>query len=60
MEDICCKILRAEACVDMSARHTSERGRKGDCVKVGGGEEGECEVERALGVRPVVRHSRGC
>ena len=55
MEDICCKILRAEACVDMSARHTSERGRKGDCVKEGGGEEGERVKERVLGVR--VRHS---
>ena len=30
---------------------TSERGGKGDCVKEGGGEEGERERERALGVR---------
>ncbi len=28
---------------------TSERGGKGDCVKEGGGEEGERERERALG-----------
>ena len=27
---------------------TSERGGKRDCVKEGGGEEGECERERAL------------
>jgi hypothetical protein len=27
---------------------TSERGREGDCVKEGGGEEGKCERERAL------------
>jgi hypothetical protein len=29
---------------------TSERGGKGDCVKEGGGEEGERERERALGL----------
>ncbi len=34
---------------------TSERGGEGDCVKEGGGEEGERERERALGVR--LRHS---
>jgi hypothetical protein len=34
---------------------TSERGGKGDCVKEGGGYEGERERERALGVR--LRHS---
>jgi hypothetical protein len=34
---------------------TSERGGKGDCVKEGGGEEGQCERERALGVR--LRHN---
>jgi hypothetical protein len=34
--------------------HTSERG-EGDCVKEGGGEEGERERERAGGVR--LRHS---
>ncbi len=28
---------------------TSERGGEGDCVKEGGGEEGEHERERALG-----------
>jgi hypothetical protein len=28
--------------------HTSERGGKGDCVKEGGGEEGERERARAL------------
>jgi hypothetical protein len=27
--------------------HTSERGGEGYCVKGGGGEEGECERERA-------------
>ena len=27
---------------------TSERGGKGDCVKEGGGKEGECERERSL------------
>ena len=31
--------------------HTSERGGEGDCVKVGGGEEGEHERERAGEVR---------
>ena len=36
---------------------TSARGGEGDCVKVGGGEEGERERERALGVR--LRHSPG-
>ncbi len=36
---------------------TSERGGKEDCVKEGGGEEGERERERALGVR--LRHSPG-
>ena len=30
---------------------TSERGGEGYCVKEGGGEEGERERERALGVR---------
>jgi hypothetical protein len=35
---------------------TSERGGKGDCVKEGGGEEGERDQpKRALGVR--LRHS---
>jgi len=29
---------------------TSERGGEGDCVKEGGGEEGECERERTLGL----------
>ena len=29
---------------------TSERGEEGDCVKEGGGEEGEREMERALGL----------
>ena len=29
---------------------TSERGGKGDCVKEGGGEEGERVKERALGL----------
>jgi hypothetical protein len=29
---------------------TSERGKEGDCVKEGGGEEGERERERALGL----------
>ena len=29
---------------------TSERGGEGDGVKEGGGEEGECERERALGL----------
>jgi hypothetical protein len=37
---------------------TSERGGEGDSVKEGGGEEGERERERALGVR--LRHSRRC
>ncbi len=35
--------------------HTCERGGEGDCVKEGGGEEGERERERAGGVR--LRHS---
>ena len=30
--------------------HTSEHGGEGDCVKEGGGEEGEREMERALGL----------
>jgi len=29
---------------------TSERGGEGDCMKEGGGAEGECERERALGL----------
>jgi hypothetical protein len=29
---------------------TSERGGEGDCVKEGGGEEGKCEREHALGL----------
>jgi hypothetical protein len=33
----------------------SERGGEGDCVKGGGGEEGERERERALGV--LLRHN---
>jgi hypothetical protein len=49
---MCYERRRAEACMDQSAYH--ERG-KGDCVKEGGGEEGERERERALGVR--LRHS---
>ena len=36
---------------------TSERGGFGDCVKEGGGAEGECERERALGV--LLCHSLG-
>jgi hypothetical protein len=36
---------------------TSERGGKGDCMKERGGEEGEGERERALGVR--LRHNPG-
>ncbi len=36
---------------------TSERGGEGDCVKEGGGVEGECERERALGV--LLCHSPG-
>jgi hypothetical protein len=35
----------------------SERGGEGDCIKEGGGEEGERERARALGVR--LRHSPG-
>ena len=31
---------------------TSERGGQVDCVKEGGGAEGECERERALGWDP--------
>jgi hypothetical protein len=36
---------------------TSERGGEGYCVKEGGGEEGECERERAVKVR--LRYSLG-
>jgi hypothetical protein len=38
--------------VDWSAHHAlvNERGGEGDCVKEGGGEEGERERERALGL----------
>jgi hypothetical protein len=35
--------------------HPSDRGGEGDCVKEGGGEEGERKRERAGGVR--LRHS---
>ena len=38
--------------------HTSERGGEGDCVKEGGGEEGERERERARKVR--LHYSLGC
>ena len=36
--------------------HTSERGEEGDCVKEGGGGEGEREKERSLGL-PQMCHS---
>jgi len=36
---------------------TSERGGQADCVKEGGGAEGECERERALGL--LLCHSPG-
>ncbi len=47
---MCYKRRRAEAGLVCPSR-TSERGEKGDCVKEGGGEEGERERERALGVQ---------
>ena len=50
VEDMCYKRRRAEAGLVCPSR-TSERGEKGDCVKEGGGEEGERERERALGVQ---------
>jgi hypothetical protein len=58
VEDMCYESRRAEACVDcvlVCPSHTSERRGEGDCVKEGGGEEGERERERAGGVR--LRHS---
>jgi hypothetical protein len=36
-------------CGKVCPSRTSERGGKGDCVKEGGGEEGERVKERALG-----------
>jgi len=42
-------------CGRVCPSRTSERRGEGDCVKEGGGEEGERERERALGVR--LRHS---
>ena len=46
MEDMCYERRRAEACVDKSAHlRTSERGGEGDCVKEGGGGEGERKRE---------------
>ena len=42
-------------CALLCPLHTSERGGEGDCVKEGGGEEGERERERAGGER--LRHS---
>ena len=37
-------------CGQVCPLRTSERGGEGDCVKSGGGEEGERERERALGL----------
>jgi hypothetical protein len=54
-EDRCYEIRRAEAycrtvssvlCGLVCPSRTSERGGKGECVKEGGGEEGEQEGER--------------
>jgi hypothetical protein len=59
VEEMCYEIRRAEACVrTVCPSRTSERGGEGDCVKEGGGEEGERERERALGLR--LRHRRRC
>ena len=44
-------------CELVCSSRTNEHRRKGDCVK-GGGEEGERERERALGVQ--LRHTRRC
>ena len=55
VEDMCYERRRAEACVDESAHHALVNA--GDCVKEGGGAEGECERERALGV--LLCHSLG-
>jgi hypothetical protein len=59
VEDMCYERRRAEACVDESAHHAlvNAGGREIQCVKEGGGAEGECERERALGV--LLCHSLG-
>jgi hypothetical protein len=44
-------------CGRVCPTRTSERGGQGDCVKEGGGEEGERERERALGL--LLCHSPG-
>jgi hypothetical protein len=44
-------------CGRVCPSRTSERGGEGDCVKEGGGEEGERERERALGL--LLCHSPG-
>jgi hypothetical protein len=41
---------RRGLCGPVCPSRISERGGEGDCVKEGGGEEGERERERALGL----------
>ncbi len=58
VEDMCYERRRAEACVDESAHHALvNAGGRENCVKEGGGAEGECERERALGL--LLCHSPG-
>ena len=50
MEDMCYERLSRGLSGLVRALHTSERGGEGDCVKEGGGREGDREKERALGL----------
>ena len=43
-------------CGRVCSSRTSECGGEGDCVKEGGGEDGERERERALGLLPCHSH----
>ena len=43
VEDMCHEIRRTGLCGLVCPSRTSERGGKGNCVKEGGGKEGECE-----------------
>jgi hypothetical protein len=52
VEDMCYERRRAETCVDLLVcpSRTGQHGGQGDCVKEGGGKEGERTRERALGL----------
>jgi hypothetical protein len=47
---MCYERQRVKACVDLSAQHALVNAGEGDCVKEGGGGEGDHERDRALGL----------